>query len=393
MGVFDTIKNFFSSKPTKKKVSKEALEHALRRFARENGLKYRPGMAESAASLPAFLKATRRSRRSRLSRPHLSRASEKTVDKLLMQAKRTDNEEVIGVVLEILEKMIERERGASPTMTKAKLEQVKAVVENLKTRTPKGSAKDFFGPEVRPQGFKTPKGSAIFGPEVRPKTPMPSPKDFFGPEVRPQGFKTPRSPSGHEKLRLKVRELMAMKDIDPSLLEALANWVQMDDTNRTRAEHAAANAERTKELRDNAAKALALPRQAIQVTRKAVANRMRGVGDWWRRGTKVVRNAFGFKGATPPPNVWSEPNATVTLNVKLTDENENGQQYEYAVKANTSNRVEDLVAKISEQHESEHMDLAFNGQPMKAHHPMYYYGLRDGANVTANVPMRYQYGY
>ena len=410
MGMVDTIRNFFSGKKTKKKVSKEAVENALKRFARVNGLKYHPGMLESEMSRPFF-------RASKTASKHLSRKMPadslvsarlrlKTIDHVMEQAKKTGDQEVTGVVLEefgqilkdILAKMVEKEKGASsakvagmfanlvdnaaPNLSAARLplEQVKAAVHEMK----KSPSAPMFGPAPRPASFRTPKAkSASFHTALSklPSAPM------FGPAPRPGSFQTPKgSPSIHDQ----VRALMKKKDIAPSLLEALANWLQMEDTNRTRAEQAAANAERTKELREKAAKALAIPRKAIQVTRKAVAHKVRGIGDWWRRGTKVVRNAFGYKGTTPPPNVWSEPNVDVKIHVHLTDENENGQAYDFEVRANTSNRVEDLVAKISEQHWSENMDVSFNGLKLQQHNPIYYYGIADGAHVNAVVPQRWR---
>lgn len=374
----DTIRNFFSGKKTKKKVSKEAVENALKRFARVNGLKYRPGMLESEMSRPFF-------RASKTASKHLSRKMPadslvsarlrlKTIDHVMEQAKKTGDQEVTGVVLEefgqilkdILAKMVEKEKGASSA-------KVAGMFANLvDNAAPNLSAARLPLAQVK---------AAVHEMKKSPSAPM------FGPAPRPGSFQTPKgSPSIHDQ----VRTLMKKKDISPALLEALANWLQMEDTNRTRAEQAAANAERTKEMRENAAKALAIPRKAIQVTRKAVANKVRGIGDWWRKGTKVVRNAFGYKGSTPPPNVWSDPNNDVTIHVHLTDENENGQAYDFEVRANTSNRVEDLVAKISEQHWSENMDVSFNGLKMQQHNPIYYYGIADGANVNAVVPQRWR---
>ena len=315
MGVLDTIRNFFSGKGTKKKVSKEAMENALRRFARFNKLKYRPGMAESAASYHAS-----RSKRPRADDLASARSRLKALDNVMREAKKTGDNDVTGVVLaefgqilkEILAKMVEKDRGngnkvagqfanlienAAPTLAKANipLAEVKAAVLELKAKTPPP-------PALRPASHKTPKVDQLVA-GLKANSPAAKAaqmkEDSFHSAVseRPASWKSPKSPTFHDQ----VKALMKKKNIPAELHVALANWLTNEDTIRTRAAQAEANAKRAEVLRENAANVYNLPGQAIQVTRKAIGNQVRGLGDLWRRTTRGVRGALGYKRLTPDP--------------------------------------------------------------------------------------------
>jgi hypothetical protein len=386
MGVLDTIRNFFSgNNKTKKLVSREAVEKALRRLARANRLKFRRGMVDSEDT------PTHRSHGSR-NKPRLADANDsienarrrlKTLENVMENAK--GDEEVSGTVLTEFSALMKDILGNMERRGVKKDRVVKLVEQAAPMLLRKSASREAQRPKSPSREAQRPKSPSFHS--AKGKSPS-----FHSAKKMSASFHSAKEMSAMSlPIQEHIRMLMMKPDIPASLKQALAIWLQVEETDRTRAEEEVANAERAKTLREEAARVMALPRKATEVITKKATNFKRRVGDAWRGTRAKIGNLFGYKSSVPRDG-HSPANVDVTVRVHLRDATEVGEPvHNYTVAMNTSKRVDDLFNELNAAHHAGVDMEAYIGSGdaktyMKGHHMLYYYGIVDGSDIDVFIP-------
>lgn len=169
-----------------------------------------------------------------------------------------------------------------------------------------------------------------------------------------------------------------------------AEYLKNKNENESRAKKALQALKEAENLQEHWEAAKKIPTRAVNLTRDVWHNAARSVGDRWRQATRYVRNGFGFKGNTPESTLWAEA-GMVNLKVELTDGNE--QKYpltthEFNLKdIDNTDRVEFLIQKVQHEYGSHFPinDVTLNGKKMQHHHPLRYYGVKDGDTIKMHM--------